>query len=73
MGGTLTARKVAWIRHAYQIPLDCPERPYVAATGQRGDGRYSAFGRRRTVERERLNHRRLVQCGTTGVCPSLPS
>jgi DNA invertase Pin-like site-specific DNA recombinase len=43
MGGALTARKVAWIRHAYQIPLDCPERPYVAATGQRGDGRYSAL------------------------------
>ena len=43
MGGTLTASKVAWIRHAYQIPLDCPERPYVAATGQRGDGRYSAL------------------------------
>jgi hypothetical protein len=43
MGGTLTARKVAWIRHAYQIPLDCPERPSVAATGQRGDGRSSAL------------------------------
>ena len=43
MGGTLTASKVAWIRHAYRIPLDCPERPYVAATGQRGDGRYSAL------------------------------
>ncbi len=43
MGGTLTASKVAWIRHAYQIPLECPERPYVASTGQRGDGRYSAL------------------------------
>ncbi len=73
MGGTLTASKVAWIRHAYQIPLDCPERPYVAATGQRGDGRYFGLGRRRSVERECLDHRRLVQCGTTGVCPSLPS
>jgi len=28
---------------SYQIPLDCPERPYVAASGQRGDGRYSAL------------------------------
>jgi hypothetical protein len=43
MGGVFTASKVAWIRHAYQIPLDCPERPYVAASGQRGDGRYSAL------------------------------
>jgi hypothetical protein len=43
MGATLTASKVAWIRHAYQIPLECPERPYVASTGQRGDGRYSAL------------------------------
>jgi len=31
------------------------------------------LGRRRSVERERLDHRGLVQCGTTGVCPSLPS
>jgi len=43
MGGALTASKVEWIRYAYQIPLDCPERPYVAASGQRGDGRYSAL------------------------------
>jgi DNA invertase Pin-like site-specific DNA recombinase len=43
MGGVLTTRKVGWIRHAYQIPLDCPERPQVAANGQRGDGRYSAL------------------------------
>lgn len=43
MGGVFTASKVEWIRYAYQIPLDCPERPYVAASGQRGDGRYSAL------------------------------
>jgi hypothetical protein len=43
MGGAFTGSKVEWIRHAYQIPLACPERPYIAATGQRGDGRYSAL------------------------------
>ena len=42
MGGTFTASKVEWIRYAYSIPLDCPERPSASATGQRGDGRYSA-------------------------------
>ena len=42
MGGVWTASKVEWIRYAYQIPLDCPERPSVARSGQRGDGRYSA-------------------------------
>src|SRR5260370_18587278 len=42
MGGTFTASKGEWIRDAYSIPLDCPERPSASATGQRGDGRYSA-------------------------------
>lgn len=42
MGGALTPSKVEWIRYAYGIPLDCPERPSASPTGQRGDGRYSA-------------------------------
>jgi DNA invertase Pin-like site-specific DNA recombinase len=42
MGGSFTASKIEWIRYAYHIPLDCPERPSAAPTGQRGDGRYSA-------------------------------
>jgi DNA invertase Pin-like site-specific DNA recombinase len=42
MGGSFTASKIEWIRYAYAIPLACPERPGKCATGQRGDGRYSA-------------------------------
>ena len=42
LGGTFTARKVSWIRYAYQIPSNCPKAPELCATGQRGDGRYSA-------------------------------
>ena len=33
MGGTFTASKVEWIRYAYSISLDCPERPSASATG----------------------------------------
>src|SRR5438876_1665808 len=43
MGGAFTASKVEWIRYAYGIPLECPERPNVCPSGQRGDGRYSAL------------------------------
>ena len=43
LGGSFTARKVEWIRVAYNIPLDCPEGPGFCPSGQRGDGRYSAL------------------------------
>jgi len=42
LGKTFTARKVHWIRYAYQIVSSCPSAPGVCPSGQRGDGRYSA-------------------------------
>jgi hypothetical protein len=42
MGGSFTVSKIEWIRYAYHIPTECPERPKAAPAGQRGDGRYSA-------------------------------
>jgi hypothetical protein len=42
LGGSFTARKICWIRYAYQIPTNCPKAPELSPTGQRGDGRYSA-------------------------------
>ncbi len=41
-GGTFTARKVQYIRHAYAIPPRSPERRSTRPPDQRGDGRYSA-------------------------------
>lgn len=41
-GGSFTARKICWIRYAYQIRTNCPKAPELCTTGQRGDGRYSA-------------------------------
>jgi len=41
LGGTLTPRKIQWIRYAYQIASACPLAPGACPTGQRGDGRYS--------------------------------
>ena len=42
LGGPFTQRKVGWIRWAYGIATECPERPQEGPGGQRGDGRYSA-------------------------------
>lgn len=42
-GGTFTTRKVHWIRYAYQLHTACPSAPAACPTGQRGDGRYSAY------------------------------
>ena len=41
-GGTFTAGKVNWIRHAYRIASGCPQGPWACPDGQRGDGRYGA-------------------------------
>lgn len=41
-GGSFTAGKVQWIRHAYHIPSGCPQAPGACPDRQRGDGRYSA-------------------------------
>jgi DNA invertase Pin-like site-specific DNA recombinase len=41
-GGSFTDVKVRWIRHAYDVPTDCPETPAACPEGRRGDGRYSA-------------------------------
>ena len=42
MGGSFTEGKVRWIRYAYKIETGCPKAPGACASGQRGDGRYSA-------------------------------
>lgn len=41
-GGVFTAKKVQSLRYDYQIEAGCPQGPAACATGQRGDGRYSA-------------------------------
>jgi hypothetical protein len=61
MGGSLTVSKIEWIRYAYHIPAGCPERPKVAPTGQRGDGRYSAKAAAELQSAGCLHARRLVQ------------
>jgi len=42
LGGPFTHSKVGYIRWAYEITTECPEQPKGCASGQRGDGRYSA-------------------------------
>lgn len=41
-GGAFAAGKINWLRYAYGIKSGCPVGPVACATGQRGDGRYSA-------------------------------
>jgi DNA invertase Pin-like site-specific DNA recombinase len=40
--GTLTAKKVQWIRHVHSIASGCPEGPAACQSGYRGDGRCTA-------------------------------
>jgi len=48
--GSLTAKKVQWIRHVHSIPSGCPEGPAACQKGYRGDGRCTG-----QVAAERLN------------------
>jgi DNA invertase Pin-like site-specific DNA recombinase len=40
--GSLTAKKVQWIRYVHSIPSGCPEGPAACQSGYRGDGRCTA-------------------------------
>lgn len=48
--GTLTAKKIQWIRHVYSLASGCPEGPAACQKGYRGDGRCTA-----KVAAEQLN------------------